>query len=191
MVILTNLHVATQAVAGRDESAILFKRKHTCSRRPTSPIWRKQAAANQESDLVHEKSDDPACLLPVLSPAYYLDHDDHAPPSFQWQSWSIDPIAHGPMCLLYWVHPYLRQRSLFSCNTLIYCHKSNKRIPTSIIGGKNTIFMQQLSFLLQYRQIYCNARNYLMQHNKFVAISFTTRNRFEFCANNPYLLQRK
>ena len=93
--------------------------------------------------------------------------------------------------LVIWVPPYFTQRNLFSCNTLIYCHKSNKRIPTSIIGGKNTIFMQQLSFLLQYRQIYCNARNYLMQHNKFVAISFTTRNHFEFCDNNPYLLQRK
>ena len=130
-------------------------------------------------------------ILPALSPAYYLDHDDHTPPSFQWQSWSIDPFVHGPRCLLYWVNPYLRQRNFFSCSTLIYCHKLNKCIPTSIISGKNTIFMQRLSFLLEYRQIYCNARNYLMQHNKFVAILFTTRNHIEFCANNPYLLQRK
>ena len=30
------------------------------------------------------------------------------------------------------------------------------RITTIIIGGKSTIFMQPLSILLQYRQIYCN-----------------------------------
>ena len=128
--------------------------------------------------------------LPLACPID-LDHDDRARPSFQRQPWSVYPFVPGPRCLLFWVHPYLRQRNFFSCSTLIYCHKSNKCIPTSIIGGKNTIFMQRLSFLLQYRQIYCNARNYLMQHNKFVAISFTTRNHFEFCANNPYLLQQK
>ena len=157
MVILTNLHVAAQAVAGRDESTILHKRKHAAAGQRVRSWESKQPPT--KSPILFMTS---PMILPALSPAYYLDHDDHTPPSFQCQSWSIDPFVHGPWCLLYWVHPYLRQHNLFSCSTLIYCHKLNKCIPTSIISGKNTIFMQRLSFLLQYRQIYCNAHNYLM-----------------------------
>ena len=46
---------------------------------------------------------------------------------------SLDPtivLVHlsfcsWPKCLLFLVHPYLRQCNLFSCNILIYCHKWN------------------------------------------------------------------